>query len=792
MNTIFRNFATALRRFKFASTLNILGLSVSFAAFIVIMMQVHYERTFNQSYLKSDRIYRVEKSSDSITFGYSLPLPLTELLSSGIIPEIEQGAVIKNPYPSPAEEKIYIQVEHNSSAAGFEEPYALITPEFTEIFDFEMTEGERHALQKPNHILIPESMARRLFGNSSATGRQIKDNTHNGVMMTVGGVYRDFPANSSFWNSIYAPLDSKDPMYGWNSGMFVYYITLPEGINPDQVTQKMKDYIAEHNLPGWPTKDLRLTGIEELYYAEDLGHGGSRTVTLILISISLLIIIVAGINYINFATSLVPMRIKSINTKKVLGESDRSLRLSLIGEAVGIALFSFGLALLWVHILGLCGFNRFLLSDISWTNNQPVFWTSLGTALFLGLLAGVYPAFYATKFSPALVLKGSFGLSPQGKKLRTTLIGLQFVISIALIEGSAFMYLQNRFMISMDKGRNTERILITKLSPEIASNAATLENLLKRNSAIEDVIFLEQPFALSDNPSWFDLRLSDGTDTEYHQIDGPWNLPQFLNLKLTEGEFFTEEMDLIGNDGKGTRRFIFNETARKKFNLTAGQIINENILVVGIVEDFNYRPLREGINPMGVELFSSMPPFFKRRRNQASLHVRYTGNPTVAIEHIKNSIKEIDPLYPTHVDFYDYLEGMTYAKERKTTSLISIFSLLAVVISLVGVFGLVMFETQYRSKEIGIRKVFGSTVSEVLAMFNKRFTVIVTVCFLLASPVAYMFISEWLASFAFKTPMHGWVFVAALAVITTLTLLTVTIQSWKAATANPVDALRSE
>lgn len=790
MNTILRNFLTTLKRFKTASALNIVGLSVAFAAFIVIMIQVDYDRSFDRFHPDAEQIYRVEISKNNTTYTPILSRPMIDLLAQA--PQIRQSALLADlsklgfSLYGP-----YLTVENNGSKTGYKEWTALVFPEFAEMFDFRMIEGDRKALREPNRVLIPQSMALRFFGGAPALNRRITFVNDTATMMTVGGVYKDFPDNTQIKNRIYIPMDRTRMLESdsWNNSGYSFYVTLwtPEASTAlkQEWMSRLRPILDENT---WiHLDDIRLTALPDIYYATDtefdLAEKGSRTTTAVLTAIGLLILAVAGINFVNFSTSLVPMRVKSINTQKVLGSPLSTLRAALIGEAVGIALIAYVLAVFWVYLLNYTSFDQLISGSISLEANLGIVTTTLGAAVAVGLAAGIYPAFYATSFPPALVLKkGSFGTSAKGRRLRTALIGFQYVVSIGLIIAALFMQMQNDFMRSIKTGLNTEHFALVQLSQDMARKAPVIRNRLMEKSSITDVSFGGAVVGSNDlYPLWGFGENAEGELISLNVIFADWNLPKLLGAKIIEGRDFLES-----ERNAKTRKLLINETACKRYGMRVGQRFEvNNTEIVGVVEDFNFASLRNTVQPMAFIVGDIGFPL-------DWVYVKTSGDPYDAAGAIKGALAGVDPTYPAEVQVYDTFFNKLYMQERRTTGLVTIFSLLAVVISLVGVFGLVLFETQYRRKEIGVRKVMGATVTEILNMFNRKFVWIVMVCFMIAAPFAWYGVREWLMAFAYRTPIYWWVFGLSLAIVMLITLTTVSVQSLRAATANPVESLKAE
>lgn len=778
---MFRNFISTLRHYKTASSLNIIGLSVALAAFIVISMQIQYELGFDKFHSKADRLYKVEFGH--IDGGQTVVSRGFINLFGEISPMIEDYALL-----GPAWGKTYLAVDNNGSQVGFNEEIETVYPDIDKVFDFEMIQGSTDVLDEPTKVIIPRSKALLMFGTEQAVGKLLylsKDYTWE-----VGGVYKDFPANTQLNNSIYRKISDNDGASNgeanWGQNNYFMYLTLVEGADPEQIIAKFN---AEINLADKMGFEFSfkpvMTPISELYYAkrnyaiEHMIKHGDRATTNLMIAIAFLILLIAAINFVNFSTSLAPLRMKSINIQKVLGSPTGKLRWTLIAEAIGLCLLSYFIALIIVSILGETSFRDITISEISLTGNSTLVVQAGIIAILLGLFAGIYPAFYTTKFPPVMALKGGFAMSSSGRFLRIGLIGFQFIVSIALIVAALFMQLQNSYMKSMDTGLPKENIAIVELGGRLANNK-NLDNELRKNPLIADVAYSQFNIGGDNLSQGWGRRLNDQQIMfDAHLVS--WNFPKMMGLNMVDGNFFTESDDL-----KDTMIFIFNETAVKQYSMKMSDKIDGQYDITGIVKDFNFKSLHYPITPMALVL-----PY-KDWRWFPFAYIKITGNPYQAVDAIRKVASEIDPVYPININFYDQTFDNLYQKEQRTTDLISLFSLLAVIISLVGVFGLVVFETQYRRKEIGLRKINGATITSVLAMFNRRFVWIVGVCFVISAPVAWYGVNEWLADFAYRTPLHWWVFAAALMIVLFITVLTVTIQSWRAATENPVKSLKSE
>lgn len=764
MKLIIRNFLTLLKRFRLASTLNILGLAVAFAAFTVILMQVNYERGFDKFHSKADRIYRLEGLNTDHERAYfasthSRPV-IDEFIRSS--PHIRTGTLVADWGQK------YITIERNGAKTGFFEYSLPCFPEIVQIFDFKMIEGDTSVLRKPAYALISSSMAERLYGTEPALDKQF---TYAGTTFTVGGVYRDFPRNSQLKNGFYfnfGPKQTDD----WGNWSYKAYILLDDPAHKEAVVENHRqNYVRKQDNPDHYATDYRLNLLSDVFYSNDVDGmspetNGDRSQTRLLLIVAFLVIAIAAINFVNFATALTPMRIKSINTQKVLGSPNSHLRWGLILEAVGISLIAYLIALIIVYLLSVSAFATLITADMTLQANGHLLLLTAGVALAIGFIAGSYPAWYITSFPPALVLKGSFGLSPKGRKFRTVLISIQFIVSIILIISLLFVKLQTRYMKTTPAGYDRDNIAVVWLSPEIAkTQTEVLSNRLKEYAAVEDVTFAHQLLGGSDDYMGWGRRYKDG-DIHFNAFPVSPDFLKFMRIHIAEGRDFNAS-DLLKPDSEGT--LVINRTMQQEYGLELGDIILRNMEVVGIIDDINYTSMRK---PIEAQVFVLQPDLFKYKMPLSVCYVRLRPG--------------------TDVRFFDNVLDTLYKNELRLDRQITLFSLLAIIISIIGVFGLVIFDTQYRRGEIGVRKVFGATVGEILAMFNKTYVRIIAVCFVIAAPIAYYEVSLWLKNFAFRTPIHIWVFAAALLIVLSITLLTVTLQSYKAATENPAKAVKSE
>ena len=785
MKTILRNFLSVLRRFKMATFLNVAGLAVAFAAFIVILIQVNYERSFDRCHPTAERVFRVELETPG-TFGLILPRGFVETVIQSS-PHIEAGSLIY-PYNS----AIYFSVMENGEKIGYREPVYTCNPEITRVFDFPILEGDIDCLKDPDKLILPESIARKIFGDQPAVGKMLhaEENveTKDNREYTVGAVYKDFPGNTQMRNLIYTAIGPTFQRDNFEASNFACYVLLD---NAESAQDVVDNFNANFDFTKLGNKglQLKLTPLTAIYYLNESQDGmifrsGNNEVTLLLFFIALLIIIVAAINFTNFSTALTPLRIKSINTQKVLGSSDRLLRNALLAEAAIVSLIAWSISLVLVWMLGRATALPFVEADLSILKNLPIVLITGGVALITGVVAGLYPSWYVTSFPPALVLKGSFGLSPSGRKLRTILVSVQFIVSILLIIGASFVQLQNDYMRSFSLGFDKDQIAIVELSGELYNkHHEKYVNRLKEFPDIEDVAFAMEKVASKDGYSTNGAVLKQ-KEFHFFMIMTSPNFLRVMGIPVEEGRDFS-----LSDELSEEPVYIFNETAKLAVNMEQGDILQSWIpgRIIGFTGNVKFTSLRNGENNIAF-VVSKMP----YPMSVSYIRLKAGSDVHAAVNHIRKTLADLDPAYPFDVQFYDTIFNHLYHKEENLRSLITVFSILAIIISLVGVFGLVVFDTQYRRKEIGVRKVHGATNSEILKMLNRSYIYIVLVCFALATPIGYYGIKKWLESFAYKTPMYWWVYLAALTIVLVITIGTVTFQSWRAANANPVDSLKAQ
>lgn len=784
MNTLFRNFSHTFRRFFTASILNLLGLSIAFAACFVILTQVDYDYNYNKAYPAHDRIYRVEVNPGG-EYGWQIWLarPFCELIGTAS-PHIQAFSITSlSNYPSDFEvdEHIYSELEFT----GF--------GDYLEVFQPTMVCGTTASLNEPSQVLISASMARRFFGTTDAIGKILYTGhkSHN-YPSVIGGVYQDMPENSQLGNCVFSSFRSDLNKDSWTNWNYTMYIRLDNPASLADVQQSViescKQKIPRDRISG--TEDwenfIHFTPLDEVHYST-IGNKAatSKAALYLLLCVSVLILLTAAVNYMNFSLAETPMRLRSINTQKVLGASTVSLRVYLLLESVLVCVCGFLLSLLWLYLLKDTPLSTLVASDLSLTAH-PILLAALGgIAVCMGLLAGAYPSYYVTSFQPALALKGSFGLSPKGKMLRTFLVCFQFFVSFMLIISVGIMYLQSHYIQNSDYGYDKSVVLVGEIPDELLDRREAIVSELSGISGIEGISISQ--FVLNSSDDYMSWGRGSG-DRSINMVCFPvdYRYLSVMGIKITEGR------DFKPGDGDV---YIFNEAARKKYPWMRVDepAVPEDYPIVGFCENIRFSSFRnnDAVEPMA---------FFIYGKDHVNWDANSVLNIRVApgvdkvdmLHRLAKATEKIAPGRDFNFRFMDQVIDQNYHRELRFTHQILLFSLIAIVLSIIGVFGLTLFESEYRRKEIGIRKILGSSTGKILYMFTKRYLVMLVICFLLAAPFGWWIGHDWLESFSDKTPIRAWIFVISFLLVSLITILTVTFECWKNANENPVRSIKTE
>lgn len=811
MKIAFRNFLTTLRRYKISSLLNVAGLTLAFTAFYVIMTQVWWEMSYNRSLTDVERIYLVENEDwyEPGMWSSWLNRPIPERVVASTA-GVEAGGCMWGGFGSGT---CWTSNEPSFGYNKFSASCGSVSLPFLDVFAFRSVEGDVHDLGKPKSVIVSREAAERMrVGVGSLIWVDTDEPQPDGAMEVVA-VFEDFPDNSLLGECEVVKNLGETNLYTTSERSFNYFVKFRPGADPDEfarqwtnVNQEMQREAAEKRAAAGDAADdddesgiygVRLSPVSELYFESDSQapcRQGSVVTTYTLLGIAVLVIVLAFINFVNFFFALVPVRIRTVNTFKVFGAPASSLRFNFVFEAFGLVLIA--LLAAWYVSFALQGteFASYISASLALSQNLEVVGLVAVVAFVMALAASLYPAWYITSFAPALVVKGSFGGTRSGRRLRTLLLGVQFFISIGLIIATSFIRLQHDYMMHYDMGFDKENLLAVRLSERGAVSYDALRQKLLSDPQVKDVTGATSRLVSVGRMGWG--REFKGRQVAFQSYVVQPDFLRVMGIPITDGRDFLES-----DFDKELGTMIFNEAARREFEMQVGDRINGFVSpdeqIVGFCADFNFKPLQYGVSPF---CFYLLPKKIQQENYWHLPHVVYVrmtpGADIAAVTaHIRRCIAEVDPRTEPGdivVRVFDEELGLEYDNERKLTAIVGLFALLAVVIALMGVFGLVLFETQHRRREIAVRRVMGASRGEILAMFNRRYVMLVAVCFVLAVPVSIWAVRHWLAGFAYAVPLYWWVFALALAGVLAVTALTVTVRSWHAVNENPAESVKSE
>ena len=788
-----------------SGVLNILGMTVAFAALYIIMVQVHHDLTYNKEVKDADRIYCVSLPDWYTEGKYMVWLnrpPFEQMLST--LSEIEAGGT-GYLFGQPIETIVGDGKNPTLSDPSVSIKMSSMNKNTLGVFGFELAEGSWDNYVGVWDYAFSESAAKK-FGVGVGGHIMIRDwqsGTYHDA--NIVAIYKDMPINSDLSDfEAICPIGDQ-AINSWSEWSYPYFFKAKEGVSKDDLEaaarKVMVDIIGgdsdandEERAEAIKRTKVHLIPLTETYFDQTIanrdGASGNKSTTYTLLAVALLVIIIAFINFVNFFFALVPVRVHSVNTRKVLGASRASLILDCIAEAVSLIVISLALAAAVVMLFQTSTAANLITCSTAFGPNMSVGIFTIILGLFFAVVASLYPAFYITSFSPALALKGSFASSSKGRVFRYLLVGLQFLISISLIICATFVGLQRKYMLSHDMGFDREELITANVNRTVAKSAETLSSKLREDPQIKDISWADGDLVQPSRMGWG--RMYKGEQISFQCYPVAWNFLQFMGIPVIEGRDFTQSDEQCENGV-----FIFNETAKNKFGFSLnekmpGHMDEGDAEVVGFCRDFNFTSLKNDVSPLALYIFGKHP-----WRPLTTLLVRTEKNADIQaiMKKIAATVSEIDPtVSPDDVDvqlFDKKLQGQ-YETEANFSRLITLFTLLAIIISLMGVFGLVMFETEYRRKEIGVRRVNGATIGEILKMFNVEFARIVLVCFVIATPLSWWIVNRYLSGFAYRVPIHIWVFALALVAVLLITAIVVTGRCYRAATENPSITLKKE
>lgn len=786
------------RRYRVATLLNLLGLGVAVATFYLFMTQVIYNRTYNHNIHDYKHMYRLEIYGGLFgeDWGCNICRPFVTLLKE--IPQVKDAT-----YISPYINKTDVKVGNRTIAV----PLINMGKPGIEFFTGKLLSGSSKTCADGANVIVNRSTAEKMFGTVNAVGKTFEDDNGNGgkIAVNVVGVSEDMPDNCTLPNGVYV-CENESVMNEQSEWSFNVYMLLDDGANPKKVERAIKLAFMKDN--GYSEKDekkfdkevnmkIRITPVDDIYFS---GVGpkdrGNRGLVDVLTVASVFVLFIAMLNLLNFSLSEVPMRMRGINTRRVMGASIGSLRMKMILENVVFAFVG-----LVIGILLIVAFQRsetcmkLVSGDIHFASHMVLAAAMAVSALVVGALSAMIPAFYSTSFAPAMVLKGSFGLSPRGRQLRMAIMAVQFCVAFALAIYIGVMSSQSSYIFNSDYGFNKNEVFYAWLSQEAKAKRDAIRAELKKLPFVESVGFAQNAIGTSDG------YMSWGRGDNEHQmtlqvLPCDYEYLRTMQLKITEGRDFREA------DMK-TGAYVLNEAAMKQYKwLAVGDSIgrqNEwgptsNYLIVGTCNNFKLKSMRCDNSNVAVAFIIFGPDMeqWGDRCNQVFVRVAKGQDKIEAKHRIAEVLNKLDGSQKYEMDFLDDDLQQTYVDEFRFISQVKLFAIICIIITVIGVFSLTMFETEYRRKEIAIRKVMGSSVGSVVSLFALRYAVPLVVAFVIAAPIGWWLSNSWLQSFAEHTPIHWWLFPISFVAVSAVVVLTVVVQSWRVATANPVESIKTE
>ena len=784
------------RRYRIATLLNLFGLSVAVATFYLFMTQVIYNRTYNHNLNDYEHMYRLEIYGNLFgdNWGCSICRPFVTMLRD--IPQVK-SAVYYSPYVNQTDVKV------NNRTITM--PVVYMSKPGIEFFTGKLISGSSKSWGTGATAIVNRSNAEKMFGTANAVGKTfeaINNNDGGTIPVTVVGVSEDMPDNCTVSNGLYI-CDNESGMTDWSEWSYSIILRLADGTNPKKVERAIKlafmkaNDISEKEFDKEVKMNFRITPVDDIYFSGiGLQDKGNRSLVDVLTVASVFVLFIALLNLLNFSLSEVPMRMRGINTRRVMGASVGGLRLKMIMESV---LFAFvGLV---VGVLLVVAFQRseacmkLVSGDISFSAHWLLVAVMAASALLVGALAAVVPAFYSTSFAPALVLKGSFGLSPRGRQLRLAIMAVQFCVAFVLAIYIGVMSSQSSYIFNCDYGFNKNEVFYTWLSDEAKAKRETIRTELKKLPFVENVGFAQKAIGSGDQ------YMGWGRGSGEHQMSlqvlpCDYEYPQTMGLKILEGRNFNEA------DMK-TGAYVLNKAAMQQYKwLAVGDSIgrqNEwgsmaNYLIVGVYNNFKLKSMRNDNSRVAVAFIIFGPDMeqWGDRCNQVFVRVAKGQDKVEAKRRITDVLNRLDTSQKYEMNFLDNDLQQTYVDEFRFISQVKFFAIICIIITVIGVFSLTMFETEYRRKEIGIRKVMGSSVGSIVRLFAMRYTVPLVVSFVVAAPVGWWLSMQWLQSFAEHTPLHWWLFPLSFVGVSAVVIATVVVQSWRVATQNPVESIKTE
>ena len=781
---ILRNF----KRNKSSFFINLIGLSTGLACALLIYLWVSDELGIDKFHEKDKRLFQLMKNSKTydgkiLTFEWT-PGPLANTLAEEM-PEVEYAVPVQSSLSS-TEGILSLGNKHLKALEQY------TTVDFFNVFSYDLVQGEKsQVLHDKNAIVISDELAAKLFNSTeNIIGKTVewKKDKFSGTYI-ISGVFKSPPPNSTaqfdllFTFQLCSEIEPN--INTWQSGNPRTYVILKQGTNIYQFNEKIKDLIARKSDDKTSNLFARRYSDKYLYgkYENGLQSGGRIEYVRLFSIIALFILAIACINFMNMSTAKASKRLKEVGVKKTLGAGRKTLIVQYIGESLTTVFLSLLIALILVEIL-LPQFNEITGKRLGLNFNLNIILTAIGITFFTGFISGSYPALYLSGFDPARILKGKLSTSLSELWVRKGLVIFQFMISVILIVAVLVVYKQIAFIQSKNLGFDKDNIITFKKSGRLEEHLEPyLYEIKKIPGVINASIYHPNLTVNMTGTNWVNWSGKDQqNNVSFKYLFAGYDFLETLGIKLKEGRSFSKEFST--DDSK----IIFNEIAVKSMGLTnpIGQTINlwgENKQIIGVVKDFHFESLYENLKPCFL--------LFSPDVDNIIIKIK-AGMEGETIARLQKFYKAYNMGLPFEFKFLDDDFQKFYESENRVAILSRYFAGLAIIISCLGLFGLAAFSAERRRKEIGVRKVLGSSTLQIVYLLSGDFTKIVLTSLLISFPISYFITKNWLDSFAYRIDLQVWYFVGAGLVTLFIAWITVGVQAVKAALANPVDSLRYE
>jgi putative ABC transport system permease protein len=785
-----------LRREKGIAAITILGLTVGISSCLLVWLYVMSALRTDTQHSKLDRLYRV--TSNMTLSGQTTALAR----SSWMIP-----TVLKKDYPD-IEEAIHLVPRQKQTVWYGEKVFQFEKTWFTEaaffkMFDYTFLEGNpTTALAEPFSVVITDEVARTYFGTTSGViGKMLQVNKSQ---FKITGVVRNVPHSSHLvWEMLFSsnsmPKDFVERLeFDWFFMAQFNYVLFRDASKREGFEEKLAQVHETYIVPFLKANQVQgnvtygLQPVRNIHFENDLqfdlAERTNKSYLLILGLVGVFILLVACINYMNLATARSLKRAKDVAVRKTIGAGRGHLVVQFIGESVLLTTLSVVLAVALAELL-LPAFNTLTGKSLSFAPTPEFFALLLGVIVIVGIAAGSYPALYLSGFKPVEVMKSIRAPKGSAAAVRKTLVVVQFSISVALIIATGVVYLQMRFMKERDLGFSKEQTLVLKVPLQdsaVTQRLASIKNEFLQNSAITRVAGTNSVPGTEFGQILHFIKNGGKTEERAMNIMGAdEELLPMLGIKTLKGRGFAKEFPADKQRG-----FIVNEAAVRAFGWKnpVGMTIENGIgysgEIIGVVKDFNFTSLHSPIEPLVIVMVQNTPDYLMLKIRPENL--------TATIAFVEERWKRVSTRYPMEYYFLDDHFNKQYRAEERLQSVFLYFASVTVVIACMGLFGLAAYSAEQRTKEIGIRKVLGASALSIIALLSRDFLQLVAIAIVIATPLAYWAAGKWLQDFAYRVELQWWLFAAAGASAVVIAFITVASQAWRAARANPVNALRSE